>query len=173
MELIEESFGYSFNDSDVSLNELDVVFYEDSTTQELAAVRRGYKTDTAIPYTELGSLLLRINCHYYENLSADNLNGVGQNATAYLDRTIAHEMVHAVMAAKIKYFNYLPLFIQEGAAELVHGIDDHRRSQIAELAGNSSKLQTYLNLNSTLNDVYVYAAGFMFLRYLAKQAVST
>lgn len=170
LELIEESFSYSFNDNDVSVKEMEVVFYTDTTTQELAAVRR-YYSDAEM--TELGKLDLRINCHYYENLSADDLNGVGQNTSAYLDRTIAHEMTHAVMAAKIKYFDYLPLFIQEGTAELVHGIDDHRRSQIAELAGDSSKLQTYLDLNSTLKDVYIYAAGFMFLRYLAKQAAST
>ena len=39
-------------------------------------------------------------------------------------------MTHAVMAANIKGFNDLHLYIKEGAAELIHGVDDTRGGEL-------------------------------------------
>lgn len=78
------------------------------------------------------------------------------------------------MAAAIHNFNSLPQFINEGTAELVHGIDDERGYRIWELAGaaaNPSRLSDALDLSDTStgnNDAY--SAGYLFLRYFAKQA---
>jgi len=68
-------------------------------------------------------------------------------------------------------FNTLPQFITEGMAELTHGIDDERKSNIKELAENYTKLQNALNLSEvgTTGTRDPYSGGYMFLRYLAKQ----
>lgn len=72
------------------------------------------------------------------------------------------------MAAKIDNFQDMPTFITEGIAELTHGIDDTGASEIEELAANPSQLETLLNANGEPSSLD-YAAGYIFLRYLAKQ----
>ncbi len=94
--------------------------------------------------------------------------------SGYLDRTIAHELTHAVMAANITGFNKLPDSITEGSAELAHGIDDFRRNNILTLAyaSNSEVLFVALTNNSAETDhLYEdsYSGGYMLLRYFAKQ----
>jgi len=112
---------------------------------------------------------------YYYNNMTDYVNGKSADSSAaYLDRTLAHEFTHAVMAANIDWFNKLPLFIKEGTAELVHGIDDFRTGTIRRLSGNAAALKSALNLDvlsgsSSSYNTDAYAAGYMFFRYLAKQ----
>lgn len=95
----------------------------------------------------------------------------GKNS-CYLDRTLAHEFTHAVMASNINYFHDLPEFITEGTAELVHGIDDESEYSILNLANNPYNLNLSLAMESgtgTVGDVDAYSGDYMFLRYLAKQ----
>lgn len=157
VQLNEDSYGLQFNDGDI----IKVFFYSDSS-DTLAFVRNhGSGKDL-----ELG-----INMSHYSSITSTDADGSG---ASLLDRTIAHEMTHAVMAATVHNFNSLPQFINEGIAELTHGIDDERGHRIWELAGaasDSSKLAAALDLNDTStgnNDSY--AAGYMFMRYFAKQA---
>ncbi len=119
------------------------------------------KTDT---------LTMRINNYYFNNIDQSNPNGVGIQKNYYLDRTIVHELTHAVMAANIDYFSKLPTFIKEGTAELVHGIDDKRTDQIKSLASNSASLQKALVTGN--NGTSAYSAGYIALRYFAKQAAA-
>lgn len=159
--LINSSFGMNFTESGTTVKEMDVTFY-DSEDGRMAVT--SYSTGQKC--TELH---LKINMHYYDNIDTSNLNGVGSSqALTYLDRTIAHEMVHVVMAANVDYFNNLSTVFKEGIAELVHGIDDKRRDKIQDLATSSSSLQSALNGSGTS----AYAAGYMALRYLAKQAAA-
>lgn len=88
-----------------------------------------------------------------------------------LDRTLAHEMTHAIMMATINNFSDLPQFIKEGMAELTPGIDDEQSKGIKELANAPDTLETFLDINNTkTGDRDVYNAGYMLLRYFAKQA---
>lgn len=161
LNLINDSFGINFNESGTTVKEMDVTFY-DSADGRMAVV--SYSTTQKC--TELN---MQINMDYYKNIDTSDPNGTGStNALTSLDRTIAHEMVHAVMAANYDYYNDFPVVFKEGSAELVHGIDDKRRDRIQNLASNSSSLQTALS-GSNAN---TYAAGYMLLRYLAKQAAA-
>ena len=159
--LINDSFGINFNEPGTTVNSIDITFYNKADKQMAVT---SYSTTQKC--TELH---LKINMEYYDSIDTSNPNGLGKSsALTYLDRTIAHEMVHAVMAANFDYFNDLPVVFKEGSAELIHGIDDKRRDKIQSLATNSSALQSALNGSST----NTYAAGYIVLRYLAKQAAN-
>jgi len=156
--LAEDSFGLSFRDAGATIKEIDLQFYN--------------KSDGKMAYVEYSTgqkcsvLHLKINMNYYSDIDTSNVNGSATGLITYLDRTIAHEIVHAVMAANIDYFSSLPTSFKEGAAELVHGIDDKRYSTIQTVASNSSTLKSAI----TASGVNSYAAGYILLRYLAKQA---
>ncbi len=161
LNLINDSFGINFNESGTTVKEMDVTFYN-SDDGRMAVV--SYSTTQ-----KCTDLHMKINMSYYDSIDTSDPNGSGgTNALTYLDRTIAHEMVHAVMAANYDYYNDYPVVFKEGSAELVHGIDDKRRDRIQNLASNSSSLQTAFS-GSSAN---TYAAGYMALRYLAKQAAA-
>ena len=157
--LINDSFGMNFNESGTTVNSIDVTFYNQDDGRMAVC---SYSTTQ-----KCTELYLKINMHYYDEIDTSNENGVGStSALTYLDRTIAHEMTHAVMAANVDWFNNLPTVFKEGSAELVHGIDDKRYTNIKNLAGDYSSLRSAFSGSGT----NTYAAGYMALRYLAKQA---
>ncbi len=173
LKLIEESFDMSFTDEQIAGSNIKVFFYTAANDDTLAFVRNhGSGKDL-----ELG-----INMAHFANISSEDENGTvtktsGSNSVTYnLDRTIAHELTHAIMAAYIPNFSKLPQFINEGLAELVHGIDDERGSRIWDLAGgatDTSRITTALDLTDTgTGEGDAYAGGYLFLRYFAKQAAA-
>ncbi|MBR1730397.1 MAG: calcium-binding protein, partial [Selenomonadaceae bacterium] len=169
LNLIEQSygnnFGFSLNSSATSKT-MYFGFYNQSSSTLAVTPYWYYESDGET--TDLG---MRVNLNHYGNVSTSDPNGSSTNANSYLDRTLAHEFTHAVMAANIKYSYKLPQFIKEGMAELTHGIDDERTSLIRNLAANPSTLRNSLSLTNTgTGNTNAYAAGYMFLRYLAKQA---
>lgn len=180
MDLVTESYELNFMDPNTSVRTMDVTFENDSGNGRLAAVQY----DAGGPNGRSSSLKLIVNLHYYGNLDMNDpngkpLNGSGQpTLQAYLDRTLAHEMTHALMAANIDHFSDLPLYIKEGAAELVHGIDDNgnggRKPTIENLvkAENRTDLENALNGKSAAGSEDPYAAGYMILRYMAHQAAN-
>ena len=163
--LIKESYGYSFEDSDATFTEISVHFSTNPPDPDWIA------------WSNANTHALTINMNIFSGITEDNVNGMvvdSYNQTQYLDRTLAHEITHLIMGAKIENFNILPSFIVEGTAELVHGIDDEKPISIRNLAQNYSWLKSYLNFDTTDDEgSYTYAAGYMFLRYLANQGAST
>ena len=112
----------------------------------------------------------------FANLDINDVNGYAGASSGYLDRVIAHEFTHAVMAANITGFNKLPNCLVEGSAELVHGIDDFRTSTIRNLARsvNSEQLEEALSeMRSNYKYDINYAGGYMLLRYFAKQVADS
>ena len=165
--LIEGSIGMKFRDPDATVNQITVVLDSGSgqngTLAYVAALSNGNPLQAR-------QLELHINMDYYNTLNMDDVNGSAAATGAYLDRTLAHEFTHAVMAANIDYFSQTSLYVIEGMAEVVHGIDDERRSRILSLAtGGASTLQTIFNTGGSAGDEDVYAGGYMFLRYMEKQ----
>ncbi len=181
LKLNAESFGLDFTTDGITGANIKVFFYSDSTSDNkntLALVRNHYSGK---------DLELGINMAHYSSILESNENGSakiteGKNSvTHYLDRTIAHELTHAIMAANVSNFNSLPQFITEGLAELVHGIDDERTTRIWDLASGATgtlsdgstveRLSYALDLdNTSTGSGDAYAGGYMILRYLAKQA---
>ena len=94
------------------------------------------------------------------------------------DRSIAHELTHAVMHSNINYYaiGLLPAFVREGSAELTIGIEDYRKVDIKKLANNPTLLSQALSTD--ISKVTVsgienpsYAGGYMFsVTSRAKQA---
>ena len=159
LSLINSSFGMNFNEAGATVKTLNVYFYNSADGKMAFS---NYSTGQ-----KSSELRLNINMHYYENIDTTNPNGVGSSAAlTTLDRTIAHELTHAVMSANVDYYNNLPVSFKEGSAELVHGIDDKRYNQIVALSGDAATLKNAM-AESGLN---AYAAGYIVLRYLGKQA---
>ena len=154
----------NFAESGTSVKSIDVKFENNSNSSLLAYVSYDRKQKTS-------KLYLTINMRKYREIDQSDPNGYSEDAPIYLDRTIAHELTHAVMAANIDYFYQLPAVFTEGVAEMTHGIDDQRRLLLIELASSSSKLKSALATTAT-NGISTtnYAAGYMLMRYLAKQA---
>lgn len=165
LKLVKDSFAFDFNDAGASVKTINVEFEDDEGHNALASI---YHSSSGGKAT---SLTLTINMHYYANIITTSEDGRSSSAGAsYLDRTLAHEFTHAVMAANINYFSSLPTWFKEGSAELVHGIDDVRASTIRTLLSTRrSDLETSLADGTTSNSSDPYAAGFMLLRYLGKQ----
>ncbi|MBR0060506.1 MAG: hypothetical protein IJP68_03400, partial [Selenomonadaceae bacterium] len=167
LNLIEQSYGYSFTDNDATVKKITLKFVDKPDSDILAYVEPNLSSTDGSTY-KADALTLTINMSRFNNITADEINGSEETAPFYLDRVIAHELTHALMAAKIDNFQDMPTFITEGIAELTHGIDDTRASDIEKLAANPSQLKTILNANSEPSNLD-YAAGYIFLRYLAKQ----
>lgn len=107
---------------------------------------------------------------YYQEMDKADKDGDSSEGS-YLDRTMAHELTHGLMMGKINYFEVLPQYVAEGLAELVHGIDDERGQRIFELAVDSSRLDSALDMGDTgTGSPDCYAGGYMFYRYYSKQA---
>ena len=161
LNLIEKSFGISFFDTDAVTKEIDVVF-ENVADQDYLAYMNFQKNKGNY------KLILNINTSYFKYFSSSDVNGQSSKKPEYyLDRTIAHELTHAIMMAKVNNYSNLPRFITEGMAELTRGIDDLKKTKIKNLASDYTKLKKYLSMNAAGTNAY--AAGYMFLRYLAKQ----
>lgn len=167
LKLVKESFGIDFNDEGATVKDINVKF-ENTNDDTLAYVQHWSSGGQA---TQLD---LVINMKFYDNVITTSADGKSSSTSSYLDRTLAHEFTHAVMAANINNFASLPKYLKEGTAELVHGIDDIRRTRIEELlTTRKSDLEDVLNNDSAPQAADPYAAGYMLLRYLAKQSQSS
>ena len=170
LDLIEESYGNNFgftSNSSATVKKMYFAFVNDNDNTLATTWHWRY------PSVGLATqLAMTVNMKYYNALNIGDVDGKSNTAGAtYLDRVLAHEMTHAVMASNITYFSNLPQFIKEGTAELTHGIDDERGNVISYLAGDSTTLRNSVSLTDTGTGMtYAYAGGYMFLRYLAKQA---
>lgn len=155
LDLIQQSYGISFWDEGVGTREITMNFVNDSSSSALAWV-----TPTSVDAKgKTNGLELTVNMHYFETLDIHdtaNVNGaVPGGGNAVLDRTIAHELTHAVMAASIAGaatdFRGSKLVVMEGLAELVHGIDDQR---------------TIIGADPSSDE---YAGGYALFRYFGHQ----
>lgn len=175
IKLIEDSYNLRFTDDDTFLNEISIEFYYDSSQNAMVATTNWHDGYEYGPYDgKIDKMEMRINMAAYYNFSNSDQNGISPTGQSYLDRTIAHELTHAIMNARMVYRYEFPNFITEGMAELTHGIDDERGTRISNLAQDATLLKSSLNISKTTNaSTNEYAAGYMFLRYFAKQAANS
>ena len=164
LELIKDSYGMDFTEDGTTVAEMKVVLEEKGTTGTLAYVSYTASSGKA------NALELHVNMSYYKDMDMEDVNGLSDTAGAgnYLDRTIAHEMTHAVMAANIDDMGTLPLYVIEGMAELTHGADGRLLNQLSDL--DKSAYQELFSTGGTKGTQAPYAGGFAFLRYLAAQS---
>lgn len=162
LDLIQQSFGASFWDENAAVKDIQMEFVDTNLNpptnpqqaNALAWVQSTYGNGVNEKATKL---TLAVNMAFFGNMDIHdtaNVNGaapIGGNAV--LDRTIAHEMTHAVMSASIAGFATLPSEIVEGMAELVHGIDDEQGTALIGMTPTADP----------------YAGGYLALRYMAHQ----
>ena len=166
LDLLEESYGLSFTEEETTVTDISVKFVTENTGTMAKVDSWGIGDGTA------NRMELTINMKYYNEILDEN--GASDGTSEYLDRTLAHELTHAVMVANITNFKYLPKCLKEGSAELVHGVDDVRTDEIIVLANQSlhteersKALQEAMQFDG--DSYYAYAGGYMLLRYFAKQ----
>lgn len=186
--LVEEATGLSLTQEDCFSYRL-----EDGTAAlEIALV---YKPNEAMAsmssYNAVGTMRhrLNINTYYYTKLMTD-INGNPSTVNGlYMDRLLAHELTHAVCYGNINGMSDMPVFITEGLAELVHGIDDYRLGSLLEVPLNNltassntgvwaSNQKEALDLifdlenpRTKVNFNMSYCGGYELLRYYAKQVM--
>ncbi len=183
LSVIKESYGLSLDEKGAVVKDIYISFAKPASYTQakwngtLAAV--GWRSNTA--------LTLSINMEKQELYTSyngiANYNGIMEypdtkEREEYFDRTLTHELVHAVMDATIANVWKLPASMKEGLAELVHGIDDSRNGNIYHVFQKHTASEWWSHLLTpettydSATDTYhsdTYAAGYIFLRYLAKQ----
>ena len=184
LNLVEQSYGsnYSFSNQSSTLeqNNLYVTFFNAQTT-EYANVNPGRIDESG---KTRGPLTLNINTNNFARYKTGSFDDAYLSPTDdaaydsyvgdsyYFERILAHELTHAVMDINIDNAtgrDGLPQFVKDGLAELVHGCEDNRASQIITYAGNPNTLRESLNTQIKSGSGSAYAGGFIFFRYIAKQ----
>lgn len=154
-------------------------------TIEIAFVTGGdYDKVAAVTFNNRNDLLpsnhiyIAVDLFNYGILDPTDPNGStnydGNEASIYLDRVIAHEMVHAVMFTTGTFKNNMPQFFTEGIADLVQGDDDYNSDQrglMIELVNNPDALKEGLVLLDGTGDKYAYPAGDMLMRFIAQNSL--
>lgn len=168
VKLVEESTGGNFSATGttwtLSVNFVTGARYLGQTS---ASWRTTRSTKGETVYTD-ASIGLNLNMDYCKGILTD-ANGSMRGQGKTLDRTVAHEMTHAVLMTCLKSkHNKAPIWFHEGMAVLVEGGDDMWGRDMRMMAGNVSALLSGLHSGDNyLGNNYEYAAGYMTLRYLA------
>ena len=164
LNLIAESYGDNFSFSEKSSATVKKISFGFYTAENNAAAVTRYVSNND---GKTLSINMRVNMHYYGSLvDGGNPDGKSTITPLYLDHTLAHEFTHAVMAANIDYNVQLPMLFTEGIPELTIG-GHNNTNDILALAGDPTLLSKTLMSKDGTNP---YGGGFMFLRYLARQA---
>lgn len=146
IKLVEEAYGIHFNGQKISLS-----FLEDRPFAEAF----GDKYDIAFNVS-----------HDDPEGIVNYLNKSEENLRYFKSAIIAHEMTH-VMQGNFGLMSQSPLYMLEGMADLTAA---GNLNSMTKLASNYTKLAAYLDINNHFSeDSNVYAAGYMFWRYLMKQ----
>lgn len=173
--LAYDSYGVDFNGKTVRVQFAGGGWF----SQAEADTEWGYENfnEYTLPTDEITMI---INAVDFAVIDPDDPNGdthiEGGKDTTYLDRVIAHEMIHGVMFGQglLKYTS--PEFFTEGIADLVQGSDDYdggRTARIRRLAESNDSLSSAMSLEPGTGTPNRYVSGYMFLRYLAHQSLNT
>ena len=166
--LIYDSYGLDFDGKTI---EIQLIAGGDFMDSQFTTARN---TDS-LPSD---NLIIGLNLATYGKIDETNPNGLcylSSHIRKFLDRTVAHEMVHAAMLASgTLKFSGMPKFFLEGVADLVQGDDDYnsdRTSTIREFFSNPDYLAQALSYEEGSSSSY--PAGDAYLRFLANMASET
>ena len=171
LKLAYDSYGIDFNGKNIIVS----FGVGQSSQVETGRIKEEYDIPIA------NNMEMTINAVYYALIDPNDPNGntrvSSDTAENYLDRTIAHEFIHALMAAggmtDLIAKSDMPQFFVEGVAELIHGDDDYDAgylNNVRGLAQNPERLAKAMTFRPGTGEDDAYPAGDMFLRYLCKQA---
>lgn len=165
---ISSEYGLSIG-SNTNLN----IIFADDLGSAAALVKGSYFIDPTSPTGLTGkgmNLELQIDLSDSGPVSGENPGSFPQ----YVDRVIAHEMVHAVMASTMN-FGELPTWFKEGAAEFIHGADERLKYTIHDNGGNDTGLSKVMNsISSTWTGSQEnYSVAYVAVRYMHEQLQSS
>lgn len=173
-ELVTNGYGIKVNPP----VDLKITFSNDPNDNTAAYVRGSYKVENGETVGKGSNLILNINLAHGQPIESDNVNG--GSPPQYLDRVIAHEMVHAMMASTMN-FGSLPKWFKEGTAEFIHGADERLVGDIYRQGGNNKDkgikdivehIDNIKEKNSTI-DPLGYSTSYILTRYLDWQIRSS
>ena len=166
LDLIENSYGLSFQSNSASTHEITLNFVENDSESNLATAGYQYYADG-----KAFDLTLNVNMSRCSGIDTTDASGALENNISPFDVTISHELTHSVMQANIAHFSELPGYFKEGSADLTGGGDSTYSNMRTLLRnGTSTLIGVYQGYYSSQYD---YAAGYMLLRYLAKTTNDT
>ena len=168
LDLIRDSYGMGFEEEGAAVRTMDLQFYSNASSGALASVETTFSYRSGDTTKRTVKLTLKVNMAYFNGISKADRNGEGSASAGYLDRVLAHELTHAVMAANINNFSDLPHYIREGMAEFTHGIDDFREGDIETLARDPAQLKKWIRTDKNVGGDGAYSGGYLLLHYLAK-----
>ena len=110
--LISESYGenFSFNEKSSAVTRTLYIVFDNSNNGVLAATWGGPVN------AQKSTKALELHINLYSFGTATGEDGIPKSNQNYLDRTVAHELTHAVMRANIDYFDYLPKWLRDIAS---------------------------------------------------------
>ena len=159
LDLIAESYGdnFSFTDkSSATVKEVYICFSDEI----------GASAYTNASYSSGLTKELYITFRHIPNIENDV-----DWANREFDRLVAHEFTHAVMYANVLGYpvcSSLPGFVIEGLADLTRGLEN---DSIKYYADKPSEFEKGLDVSKIGSyEDFMYAGGFTFFRYLARQA---
>lgn len=158
LDRIEEAYGLTFRDPNATVRDLFVDFEDNPGAFQAAYCHWAFDGDGKA--TELGLVINMGNVTIYDDKDPSG---------GWIDRTIVHELTHAVMTANIDYVYELPTFIIEGTAAYMDGHDDWTSTLAShDRAWLQSKISESTYSGASSHDPY--EAGYIFLRYLTAQS---
>ncbi|MBR1806642.1 MAG: hypothetical protein IJ774_09710, partial [Selenomonadaceae bacterium] len=172
LKLIYDTFGLDFNGK--------ILTIKFGINQTSLAETGPIAGDVGLQYYPANNISMMMDSVVNTPIDAVDPNGntyvADGSAQSYLDRTIAHELIHATMQASGTSKKGMPEFFTEGVAELIHGVDDYngtRTTDLLELASDPNRLATAVAFREGTGTGDAYPGGYMFLRYLLHQALPT
>ena len=202
MELITDTYGINFNQNGNAAKYLNVEFVGGDTgipvdsdmstaiawcgmNSTAQAVSYDGGTTWRYTYDKGDTLTLTFNLDIIKNIDVNDANGSYEDCNnQYLDRTIAHELTHAIMQSRLHGGTFfagitsdpdsdnfvLPSYIIEGGtAEITHGADDTRfSSMLAAFAdSNTLKTQVFDATGTGAAAPLSYGGGYAAMHYFA------
>ncbi|MBS4195482.1 flagellinolysin [Lederbergia citri] len=157
---IQEFYGLGNDPNQEKIN-MNVSFVNEPGQSYLAYVSYYVNNSTQQGY----NLSLVVNEAYFNEIGWPD----GGSYPMYLDRTIAHELTHAMMATSMR-FGEMPKWFKEGTAEFIEGGDErlladlsyHGVNGIINAFGNGTD-------SSWKGKSLDYSAGYLATRYLHEQ----
>ncbi|MBR1805191.1 MAG: hypothetical protein IJ774_02265 [Selenomonadaceae bacterium] len=172
LKLAYDTFGLDFDGKTLS-----VAF---SVNSPFGADTEVAPDNAELNYLPANHILVILDSVITTPIDAANPNGstyvAGGRDTTYIDRILAHELIHATMMTSGTLKRGMPGFFTEGVAELVHGLDDYDGASaktLLDLATDSNRLAAAVPFKQGTGTVDSYPAGYAFLRYLIHESLPT
>lgn len=110
---------------------------------------------------EVGNLSLNLDMADFGDAAATPDGGT--NSMLYNDRTVAHEMVHAIMDRSVN-MAALPIWFKEGTAELIQGADQRLANAVS--GSGAAAVVSAVSGSMSASSTFLYEGGYAASRYM-------